>query len=132
MKRYWSNRNIDLKALKEEVIELLKEDYFDIDTHEMEDAYQIIAKSSPNYNLDGHVIITLQGKPEEVSIEIELQRKRQRIFTAPLLLTFLGGGYWLSQRLKSDEEWLEFKRRFWERIDVIITNLGSSVNQHTT
>ncbi len=132
MKRYWSQRNVNLKTLKEEIIELLKEDYFDVDINENENLYKITAKSSPNYYLDGHVVITLEGTPEEFSIEIELQRKRQKFFAAPILLAFLGGGYWLSQRFKSDEEWLEFKRRFWEQIDIIITNLSGSAKQHPT
>jgi hypothetical protein len=127
MRRNWTNRNVDLKILKEKIIEFLKENYFDMDVNENGNQYLITAKSSPNYYIEGQIAITLQGKPEEFSIDIELRRKKQRIFS-PLLLAFLGGGYWLSQNLKSDEEWLEFRRKFWEQIDIFITYLSGSAH----
>jgi len=127
MRRNWTNRNVDLKILKEKIIEFLKENHFDVEINENGNQCLIKAKSSPNYQIEGQIAIMLQGEPEEFSIDLELQRKKQRIFS-PLLLAFLGGGYWLSQHLKSDEEWLEFRRRFWKQMDIFITYLSGSAH----
>jgi len=128
LQRNWSKRNVDLKELKEKISEFFKDNYFDVIVSETKNGYQLFAKGSPNYRIDGQIFIAIEGKPEDFSITIDLKTKKTpRIFLSPILMTLFGGGYFLMQHLKSNETWIELKRDFWEYVDRVIIELSSSV-----
>ena len=125
MQRNWSNRNVDLKELKEKIAAFLNENDFEVAIMETPKGHQLEAGSSPRYNVGGPILISIEGQPNEFSIEMELQiKKPSRIFQAPTLLALFGGGFLLTQRLKADEAWMKFKKSFWENMERIITDLS--------
>jgi len=133
MQRNWSKRNVDLNQLSEKVTEFFKDDYFEVTTNETKNCHRILAKDSPNYDINGQIAVTIDGKPEEFSIKIELQKENKpKILSFPTILTtLLGGGYLLIQHSKSDEEWIEFRKNFWQQVDRIVMSLSSSANSST-
>jgi hypothetical protein len=127
MQRAWLNRNVNLDLLAEKIEEFFKGNDFDIVTNKTNNGYHLQAKSSPNYLINGQVSIIINGKPEEFSITIDLQRKESRILSFPMLLTtFFGGGYLITQHFKSEESWTELKKDFWQHVNKIITYLSGS------
>jgi hypothetical protein len=127
MQRNWSNRNVDLNKLTEKIATFFNENDFEVAITETPKGYRLEARSSPRYNVGGPILISVEGQPNEFSIEMELQiKKPSRIFQAPTLLALFGGGYFLTQRLKADEAWLKFRKSFWENMEKIISELSSS------
>jgi hypothetical protein len=128
MQRNWSNKYVDLNLLAEQINEFFKNNDFEVTVNETNHNHQLIAKGSSTYEMNGQVLVTVCGKPEEFSIELEFQTKKgDEFFSHSILLTTLfGGGYLLKQYYKTDESWIKFKRDFWEHIDRIVTYLSGS------
>jgi len=131
MHRDWHDRNVDLNSLQEKIADFFNDNDFDVAIVQTQNGYQLTAKGSPTYSVGGLILVTIEGKPEEFSIRLELQKKPpSKLMSSPILLTLIGGGYFLSQRLKADDAWLKFKNGFWQNIERIVTDLSRSrVNQ---
>jgi hypothetical protein len=129
MQKTWLNRNIDLNMLAEKIEEFFKDNNFDIAANTTNNVYQLLAKNSPYYLVNGQVSVTINGKPEELSITINLQSKESRILSFPMILTtFFGGGSLITQHFKSEESWTELRKDFWQYVDRIIQHLGESAS----
>jgi len=128
MERAWSKRNVDLRLLKDNINEFLENNDFDVTINETGGGYQLLASGSTTYVMKGEVSIVIRGKPDEFTVNLELQRKRrERFLSLPMTLTaFFGFGYFLLEDFKSDETWLKFKKDFKEHADRIVTQLGGS------
>jgi hypothetical protein len=133
MQRNWSNKYVDLNLLTEKISEFFKNNDFEVIVNETNHNHQLIATGSPTYEMNGQVLVTVRGKPEEFTIELELQTKKgDEFFSYPIILaTLLGGGYLLREHYKTDESWIKFKRDFWEHTDRIVTYLSGSATQQS-
>jgi len=127
MQRSWSKKNVDLKLLAEEIGEFFKDNDFEVVVNETKSGYQLLAKGSPNYEINGQISVAVDGKPEEFSIKLELERKQTKLHGI-LLPTLFGGGYLLRQQFNADEAWIEFRRDFWQHVDRIVTYLIGSAS----
>jgi hypothetical protein len=127
MQRNWTNRNVNMNLLKEKIIGFFMDHNFDVVDNELASGFQLLAKGSPDYEMDGEVRVTVLGEPKEFSVDLELQRKgKGRLPSSMLLTQLLGGGYFLLRNFRSDEAWIEFRRLFWEQADRIIMGLSDS------
>jgi len=79
MQRSWSKKNVDLKLLAEEIGEFFKDNDFEVVVNETKSGYQLLAKGSPNYEINGQISVAVDGKPEEFSIKLELERKQTKL-----------------------------------------------------
>jgi hypothetical protein len=132
MEKKWINRNIDLSLLTTHLGEFLKTKEFNGVKGRTETGYQILAGDSKHYKLEGHISVTIEGKPEDFSIKLELckeGKKNEGLPRSIMLSTMFGGGYFLRKQLKSDEEWLKFKRDFWIHVDKAISNLTNTIQK---
>jgi hypothetical protein len=132
MQKTWLNTNINLDLLAEKIEEFFKKNDFDTITNKTNNGYSLQAKNSPNYLINGQISVTINGKPEEFSITIDLQRRESRVLSFPMLLTsFFGGGYLITQHFKSEESWIELKKDFWQHVNRIISYLSglASINE---
>lgn len=126
MQKTWLNRNINLDMLAEKIEEFFKDNDFDVAVNKGNDNYQLLAKSSPYYSINGQVLVTINGKPEKFYITIDLQSKESRIPSFPMILTtFFGGGFLITQHFKSEESWIEFKKDFWQYVETIVQKLSN-------
>jgi hypothetical protein len=127
MQRSWSNRNVSLDLLEKKITEFFNDNDFEVTANRIEGGFQLLAKDSPDYEMNGNVQVTVHGKPEEFSIDLELERRgKGRLPSSMLLTQLLGGGYFLLRNFRSDEAWIEFRRLFWEQADRIIMGLSDS------
>jgi len=108
----------------ERITKYLEGEDFDVTVYREERGYTIIANNSSKYEIEGDITIQIQGEPNQFSIKIEEKREQSwgdRI--PPLLTTMFGGGYFLLKRLKSNERFIEFTKKFWQNINKILLEI---------
>lgn len=133
MQKRWENRNIDLVLLTTHIGNFLKEKDFEAIKGEIPNGFLIFAENSPHFRLDGYVSVTIEGKPDDFTIKLELCREEKRSLTPLLLTTMFVGGYFLSRKLRSDEDWMRLEKEFWRLLDKLLllsAYPGDSVCSH--
>ena len=127
MQKRWTNRNIDLALFATRIGEFFKEKDFEAIKGESSGGYQIFAENSPYFRLEGYVSLAIEGGPNDFSVTLELcKRQKKRSFAPILLTTMFLGGYFLSKRLRAEEDWMKFKKEFWTHLDNVVMSLGNS------
>lgn len=127
MEKRWTDENVDLVLLTTRIGNFFKERDFEAIKGETPTGYHIFAENSPGFKLVGYVSVSIEGKPNDFAVKLELCNEGKRRFLAPVLLTtmFLGG-YFLTRRLKSEEDWMKLEKEFWKYLDNVILYLNNS------
>jgi hypothetical protein len=130
MERRWVAKNVDLGLLANSIVDFLKTLDFEIISGETVSEHAIFAGDSPNFPIDDHISVTIQGKPEDFVVKMELNdgKKKRSLFVSPLLMSLIGAGFLLSKRFKSEEAWLKLEREFWRHLENIVVQLTDSSN----
>lgn len=130
MERRWVAKNVDLGLLANSIVDFLKTLDFEIISGETVSEHAIFAGDSPNFPIDDHISVTIQGKPEDFVVKMELNdgKKKRSLFVSPLLMSMIGAGFLLSKRFKSEEAWLKLEREFWRHLENIVVQLTDSSN----
>jgi hypothetical protein len=134
MQRRIVKENVDLSVLVDRTIRFLeKEEFDDIVEVKTETGFQIIAGNSSIRKINKDILISIDGTPEEFSINLELsgERKMEHLSIPVMLATMIGGGYFVLKHLRSDEAWLKFKTDFWKQMNALIANLRFSARPST-
>jgi hypothetical protein len=128
MEKRWVNRKIDLALLTTHIGNLFKEKDFEAIKGEIPTGHQILAEGSPRFRFDGYASVTIEGKPDDFSVKLEHCEAERKGSLAPILMTTMFfGGYFLSRKLRSAEEWTELEKEFWNYVDNAVLRLGNSV-----
>lgn len=133
MERRWVGRNVDLELLTNSVIDFLKMMDFEIVKGKTPSGYAIFASDSPHFKMNGYVSITIDGKPEDFAVKLELQgdkKKRERFFS-PILMTMFGAGFLLSKKFQSEDAWFKLRQEFSKSLENILAQLTNSSNPST-
>jgi len=130
VKKSWSNQNVDLELLVTRIGDFFKEKDFEAVKGRVANGYQILASDSSHFKLNGYVNVTVEGKPNDFSITLDLCGEKERGFrVSPFLMSMFGGGYFFLRRLKSDEDWIKMEKEFWGHVENILSGLvGSAEN----
>ncbi|MDH5374920.1 MAG: hypothetical protein OEZ21_05190 [Candidatus Bathyarchaeota archaeon] len=130
MERRWVAKNVDLGLLANSIVDFLKTLDFEIISGETVSEHAIFAGDSPNFPIDDHISVTIQGKPEDFVVKMELNdgKKKRSLFVSPLLMSLIGAGFLLSKRFRSEEAWLKLEREFWRHLENIVVQLTDSSN----
>jgi len=130
MERRWVAKNVDLGLLANSIVDFLKTLDFEIVSGETVSEHAIFAGDSPHFPIDDHISVTIQGKPEDFVVKMELNdgKKKRSLFVSPLLMSLIGAGFLLSRRFKSEEAWLKLEKEFWRHLGNIIVQLTDSSN----
>ena len=126
MQKTWTNGNIDLASLTTGIGNFFKERDFEVIRGDVPNGYQIFAVNLPLFRLDGYVSVTIEGKPDEFSVKLEFCSKGKHSVMPLLLTTMFVGGYFLSKKLRSDEDWLKLEKEFWRYLDIQLPPTSSS------
>lgn len=128
MERRWVAKNVDLERLASSIVDFLKISDFEIVSGETASEYAIFAGDSPCFPIDGCVSVTIQGKPEDFMVKMELDggKKKRSLFISPFLMSLFGGGLLLSRRFRSEEAWFKFEREFWRQLENNVVQLTDS------
>jgi len=132
MEKRWTNKNVDLPLLTSQIGNFFKERDFEAIKGETPTGYQILAEGSPYFRLEGHVSVTIEGKPDDFFVKLELCGGEKKHSLTPIVLTtmFLGG-YFLIRRLRSEEDWMTLEKEFWRYLDNVMLYLSNSVEDFT-
>jgi len=128
MQKIWKEKNVDLEILTTRIGDFFKAKDFEAIMEETPFGYQIFAEDSPYFKIDGYISVTIEGNPNHFTVKISLCKKANRQFTLLGVLseTMFLGGYLLSRKLKSDEEWLLLEKEFWRHVENSLSSLGNS------
>jgi len=127
MEKRWTNKNVDLVLLATQIGNFFKERDFEVIKGETPTGYHIFAENSPDFKLVGYVSVAIEGKPNDFAVKLELCNEGKKRSLAPVLLTtmFLGG-YFLTRRLRSEEDWMKLEKEFRTHLDNVMLYLGNS------
>jgi hypothetical protein len=121
MEKRWTDKSVDLTLLATHIGSFFKERDFEAIKGETPTGYKILAENSPSFKLLGCVSVSIEGKPDDFVIKLEPCNKGKKRSLAPILLTTMfGGGYFLTRRLKSEEDWVRLEKEFWKHVDNIV------------
>lgn len=128
MQRRWSNRNVDLELFTAYIGNFFKEREFDAVKEESSNGYQILAKNSPLFELDGYVNVTVEGHPNDfvVALDFSGEKRKKSFLVGPLTMAIFGGGGFLLKRLRSEESWIKLKKEFWSYVENVLLRLANS------
>ena len=121
MQRNWKDLNVNLSSLVQKIVEFLESKEFNnVTALETETGYQVIAGDSKNYKMENDVSITIEGKPNDITINLASCKEEKR-FELPLILTqMFGGGYFLLKNFRSEEAMQKLERDFRGKMDSMI------------
>jgi hypothetical protein len=121
MEKRWTNKNVDLALLTARIGNFFKERDFEAVKGETATGYHIFAEDSPHFRLDGCVSVTIEGKPDDFIVKLELFKEgKKRSFTPILLTTMFLSGYFLTKKLRSEEDWMRLEKEFWKHLDTLM------------
>ena len=127
MERKWYMKNVDLNLLTVRLGDFFKERDFEVIGEKTPTNYQVLAKNSSSFRLLGFVNVTIEGKPDDFVIKLELCEKKKRYSRyGSLLLNMFGGGYFLVREAESDEAWMKLEKEFWQYVETLILNLTNT------
>jgi hypothetical protein len=129
MRKNWTKRNVDLDLFKEKIRKFLEENEFEIDEDTTIEAElcRLVASGSSKYRIEGQIVVTIAGTPEEVTLTLErMNKSKPKKYSMPMTLTtFLGGGLLLRDEFKSDENFLKLKKDLWTFTDETVNSLSN-------
>lgn len=115
--RTWTDRNVDLAAFTTHVGEFFKKNDFEAVKEKLEDGWKIEAQDSPIFKMEGVVIVTIEGDPNNLKVTLDRSGIEKKSHVNSMFLTAaFGGGYFLLKRMKSEENWTLFQREFWRYV----------------
>jgi len=127
MQRNWTGKNVDLNELTTHISRFFKEKDFEAIKGEIPTGHQILAEDSPHFKINGYISVTVEGRSNDFVVKLEHcgKDKHPRFFSV-FLTTMLGGGYFLSRRLKSEETWMKLEKEFWKYVENAALHLTNS------
>jgi hypothetical protein len=127
MDKRWTGKNVDLASLTTRIGEFFKERDFDAIKGETPTGHQIYAEKSPHFKLIGYVSVSIEGKPDDFTVKLELINEGKKRSAMPVLMsTMLFGGYFLTRSLRSEEDWMKLEKEFWKHVDSIMLKTSQS------
>lgn len=128
MHKNWKEKNVNLALLITRIGDFFKAKDFEAVKGEIPTGYQILAESPPYFKRSEYVSVTVEGKPDDFTVKLELcADKKRRTFPHSIILeSMIFGGYFISRRLKSEEVWLRLEKEFWRHVENAVLQLSNS------
>jgi len=122
MRKCWHNQEVNLKELAVDVSRFLEANGFNVVLSKCESGYQLVAEDSA-CKLPSSIVVFIEGIFDGFAVNLELSDKKAVNFSFPVLLaTMFGGGFFYLKRLRSNEAWIDFQKKFWAELN----NLAAS------
>jgi hypothetical protein len=127
MQRNWTNKNVDLVLLTMRIGDFFKEKEFETVEGEIPTGYEILAKDSPYFKIQGYASVNIEGNPEDFTVKIHYcgyETSHSRF--SSLLLRMFGGGYLVLRQQKSQEAWTKLEKKLWRYVENAVLHLTNS------
>jgi hypothetical protein len=122
--RKWTMNNIDLDQFTLKIGDFFGERDFEVVRDKIPTGYQILSGNSSRFKLIGHVSVTVEGKPDDFTIKLELVEKKRRYSKyGSFLLSLLGGGILMRQEAESMDAWMKLQKEFWPYVENLVSEL---------
>lgn len=133
MPKKWKTRNVDLALLTDSIENFFKQKNFEVVKEEKKKSYRIFAVYSPYFEINDCINVTIEGKTDEITIKFELNAEKEKTSYLPtMLVAMLGGGYFLSQQFKVEEDLMRLEKEFWRYAENAISFLNDSAQSSTS
>ena len=121
MQRNWRDMNVNLSKLVQKIIQFFElNEFSNVTALQTEKGYQVIAGDSKRYKMESDVSVTIEGKPDDFTINLT-SLKVEKKSSLPLILTqMFGGGYFLLKNFRSEETLQKLDRDFTLKISSIV------------
>jgi hypothetical protein len=127
MHKNWKEKNVDLALLTTRIGDFFKVNDFEAVKGTISTGYQIFAENSPYFKINGYVSVTIEGTPEDFTVNFELctDKKKRDLPHSIFLESMFLGGYFILRRLKSEEAWLKLEKEFWRHVENAVLRLSN-------
>lgn len=117
----WRNLNVNLLSLVQKIISFFEsEEFNNVTAFETERGYEIIVGDSKRYKMGNDVSVTIEGKPDEFTINLTSTKKEKGPSIPLMLAQMIGAGYFALKELKSEEAMQKLEKEFKLKINSII------------
>jgi hypothetical protein len=122
--RKWTMNNVDLDQFTLKIGDFFGERDFEVVRDKIPTGYQILSGNSSRFKLIGYVSVTVEGKPDDFTVKLELvETKRRYSQYGGFLLSLFGGGILVRREALSDEAWIKLRKEFWPYVEGLISEL---------
>jgi hypothetical protein len=122
MRKNWQNVVVDLNSLASSIQGFFDDRGFLTTVNGSSSCgFVVRAEASDVYDVDGGVIVTLNGSSNGVAISFDFERERSRVNFSPLAMSFFGAGVFFVRRVRCDENRVRLEREFWRFIDGLLS-----------
>jgi hypothetical protein len=122
--RKWTMNNVDLDKFTLKIGDFFGERDFEVVRDTLSTGYRILSGNSSRFRLMGYVSVTIEGKPDDFTVKLELiNKKGQYSKYSGLLLSLFGGGILVRREAESEEAWIKLQKEFWLYVDNLVANL---------
>jgi hypothetical protein len=120
----WTMNNIDLDKFTLKIGDFFGQRDFEVVRDKTPTGYQIQSGNSSRFKLIGYVSVTVEGKPDDFTVKIELVEKKGRYSQyGTSLLGLFGGGILVRREAVSDEAWMKLLKEFWPYVEALVSEL---------
>lgn len=128
MERSWNGRNVDLALLAVRIACFFTDRDFEVIKGKTENGHEILAQDSPQFKLLGYVDVAIEGNSQDFMIKLNLCKEgKMNALSSFRLLSMFGGGYFVLQKLKSNEAWIDLTKEFWKCTENAVLHLTNSM-----
>jgi len=122
--RKWTMNNVDLDQFTLRIGDFFGKRDFDVVRDKIPTGFQILSDNSSRFKLIGYVSVTVEGKPDDFTVKLELIEKKRRYSQyGSFLLGLFGGGILVRREAVSDEAWMRLEKEFWPYVENVVVDL---------
>jgi len=126
----WTERNIDLSLLSQEINGFFTERLFETELKPTERGFRIQALTRKILNQQLKIAVDIYGQPTDFTVEFVTDPKRKGTLSPSMVLGYVasafGAGSFLLSELKLREALDKLENMFWQHVDVQVDKLTNS------
>jgi len=127
MQKNLQNLAVDLARLREEMVQFFDQEKFsEIVGVDVENGFKLIAGDSSRHKISRSITVTVKGKPDDFTVNLELPREEKKHGIPMMLSSMFGGGYFMLRNLKTEEAMLKFEPIFWKNLNRTVEHLQNT------
>lgn len=132
MRKAYQNINVNLNLLTESISDFFKNKGFEVTIEKLKNGCQICAQNSIYYKIKEPISVFIYGKSHDFSVELREGKKNESFGYPIILTTFIGGGFLIREKFRSEEEKLRLGKDFWNYVNMAVNSLRNTANKEKT
>lgn len=126
MEDRWTNKNVDLSALSNAIVQFFVERGFITSVENSGGKYRIVAKPKPIFDILDDINVYVSGRPNDFKVIFDARSRSSALVRFGTLTTILGGGRLALKGLKSIEALEKLEKQFWIYLDKEVWGFANS------